>query len=300
MSEIRVYQIAKWNEYFENSRSREIEVCSWVAIPNKHHGTGFQRIMGSADGMAMYGLWCLIVQACSRQRAAGSFRRDGWLTDDGTAVGYPWDAADLAARWQQPVELVQRGLDLLCSVRIGWMVLHEQLPDGSSPDGSVSAVGGADMPTAQLPAEKDKGARTPRRGARREEKRMEVDGTTPASSPAIFRIQGVDDEGICRSLVNADLLGLIAAFHGNISIERHDEWLREADQLTLHEIMVIFAWRRRERDNIREPSGLRQARDQWRSLPIKDRREMAVDLLRSYGVDPPAALIAKCEGDRVA
>lgn len=135
-----VYQILQWNEHFENSRSREIEHPAFVLMPNKQHGMGFQRIiLAGADpleGAATFGLWTMILQACSRQPSNAEVKRDGWLTDDGQPDGQPWDAEDLALRWRLPVAFVQRALDLFCNPKVGWMACRssaDQLPTKKQP-----------------------------------------------------------------------------------------------------------------------------------------------------------------------
>jgi|GEM_PF-6670467 len=288
MAEIRIYQVANWNDHFENSRSREIEECSWVAIPNKHHGSGFSRLLASPDGLARYGLWCLIIQLCSRQISAGECRRNGWMTDDGRPSGHPWDAEDLAIRWRQNPDFVQECIDLLCSPRINWMRVHDHVPAECPIDGGLSADG------RQLHA-----IRSPRRATRREEKGREVNETPPTST-ALFRVLSVDERQIRQELDKQDLLGVVQAFGGNVSPDRHAEWHRESDQATLHEIIAIFAWRRGHRDLIREPSGLRKARALWKSEPLADRRALAIEFLKAYGIEPPVASEGPSLGNSVA
>lgn len=118
-----VYKIRDWDKFFENNKSRIIDQCSFVCMPNKQDGMGLTRIISLKNGASIYGVWCLIVGACSRQRKP----RQGYLTDDGTVEGLPWDAKDLANRWRQPVELIEEALRVLSSDRIGWLELgvHE-------------------------------------------------------------------------------------------------------------------------------------------------------------------------------
>lgn len=112
-----VYQIPGWDHHFENNKSRDIDECSYVAMPNKQHGMGFTRIMAQPDGAAIFGVWCLILQAASRQERP----RKGWLTDDGTETGIAWDIEDLAMRWRRPFDEIRRAIEVLCSPKIGWL-----------------------------------------------------------------------------------------------------------------------------------------------------------------------------------
>ena len=116
------YQIRDWNEHFENATSRERKKCMWVPMPNKQSGLGLSRILAEKDGAALYGIWVLIVGACSRQLKP----RAGWLTDtgrapDGQHAGTPWTVADLALMFRRPDKEVERALAVLSSNAVGWL-----------------------------------------------------------------------------------------------------------------------------------------------------------------------------------
>jgi uncharacterized phage protein (TIGR02220 family) len=112
-----VYQVKDWNVHFENNKSRERDCCSYACVPNKQHGMSFSRIMLESDGAAIYGIWQLIVGACSQQRKP----RNGWLTDNGHPAGTPWAPEDLAMKFRRPVDEIARALTVLCSDRVGWI-----------------------------------------------------------------------------------------------------------------------------------------------------------------------------------
>jgi hypothetical protein len=114
------YQIKDWDRHFENAKSRTIDSCSFVCIPNKQHGLGFTRIMAEADGAAIFGIWCLLLEIASRQKRP----RNGWLTDDGKQDGAPLTSEDLALRWRRPEQEVHRALTFLSSTKIGWIEAH--------------------------------------------------------------------------------------------------------------------------------------------------------------------------------
>ena len=142
-----IYQIKDWTEIFENDRSRQRERCSFVCVPNKQHGMGFARIMAEPDGASIYGIWCMMLGACSQQQcgkknAAADWQsfRDGWLTEDGLPTGEAWDAADLAVKFRRPVAEIHRCLEVVSSRKIGWMRIvknpHEQSAEQPLPDES--------------------------------------------------------------------------------------------------------------------------------------------------------------------
>jgi hypothetical protein len=134
-----VYRIRDWERHFEKAKSKTIERCAYVCLPNKQDGVGFARIMAEVDGMALFGVWTAIVQACSRQGKG----RSGWLTDNGNPprgfsgivgrpqnnyhFGIPWTAEELAFRWRRPVVEIDRALSLIADIKIGWLErLHLQ------------------------------------------------------------------------------------------------------------------------------------------------------------------------------
>ena len=118
-----IFQIKDWDAHFENDRSRQREQCSFVCVPNKQHGMGFCRIMAEPDGAAIYGIWHMLVGACSQQK-----KRDGWLTSDGESAGSPWGVDDLALKFRRPTKEIERALQVLISEKVGWIITHESPP----------------------------------------------------------------------------------------------------------------------------------------------------------------------------
>ncbi len=87
-----VYQIQNWDSLFENNKSRERDQCHFVCVPNKQDGMGLTRLLSLPNGTAVYGIFHLILGACSRQRRP----RAGWMTDDGQQTGTAWAPAEMA------------------------------------------------------------------------------------------------------------------------------------------------------------------------------------------------------------
>jgi uncharacterized phage protein (TIGR02220 family) len=125
---MKYYQIKGWMENFENNKSRERDTCSYVCVPNKQHGMSFLRIMQQKDGAMIYGIWCLILGACSQQRKP----RNGWLTHDGQQTGTPWAPSDLAMKWRRPEPEIVRSLVFLASPAIDWLLSFEVVEDQRS------------------------------------------------------------------------------------------------------------------------------------------------------------------------
>lgn len=112
-----LYQINDWGEHFENNKSKERDACRFFCVPNKQHGLGFCLITSEPDGAAIYGIWIMIVAACSRHKKP----RNGWLTQDGHQTGIPWAPEDLALQFRRPVSEINRTLEVLSSHKILWL-----------------------------------------------------------------------------------------------------------------------------------------------------------------------------------
>ena len=109
-----MYSIRDWAIHFENNRTRDMVKMSWVPVPNKHDGEGFQRIMRQADGIKIYGCWHLILQVASKcLRGRGTLVRD-----DGTPLTA--EAIALKTGWRKSAD-IQRALDFLSSPDVAWI-----------------------------------------------------------------------------------------------------------------------------------------------------------------------------------
>lgn len=187
-----LYRIAHWQKHFENHKSRSRETCAWVKMPNKQDGMGLQRILAEPDGIALFGVWCLILQKCSRQPAP----RDGWLTDDGSELGSPWDTTELAFQWRQSADLLERAIATFCSPRIGWMEMHasavskggvhsgDTKPPKSVPDSRKSvpdSANGGHQTAKKCPLQEEKEGKEGRKTGGRE---IDLDGVADAAAAA--------------------------------------------------------------------------------------------------------------------
>lgn len=83
---------------------------------------GFTYLMSLPTGAAIYGIFQMVIGACSQQ----SRPRNGWLTDNGRASGRPWTLDDIALRFRRTVEEVKISMEALCSPRVGWIVELDQ------------------------------------------------------------------------------------------------------------------------------------------------------------------------------
>lgn len=168
------YQVANWDKHFENERSRSRKHCSFVCVPNKQHGMGFSRIMAEKDGSAIYGVWHLVLGACSQQE-----NRNGWLTSDGEPTGIPWGVEDLSLKFRRPQSEISRALDLLSSPKVGWIVIHNSLTDSDKLQNPPSTPR---LPPAHPPS-------APLEEKRREEKRMEGKTASRPVHPSLEEVK---------------------------------------------------------------------------------------------------------------
>lgn len=113
-----VYFIRDWDQHFEVSQSKRADRLRWVAVPNRHDGKSFRRLMRMADGLAIYGCFHLIIQVASKCPIRGRLE-----DSDG-----PLSASDISDKTGAPVELIQRALDVCVSREIGWIGRSDATP----------------------------------------------------------------------------------------------------------------------------------------------------------------------------
>jgi len=92
---VKLYTIRKWNELFENNRSRELVNLRWTVIPNRHDGETYTRMVTHKDGAKMFAAWVLILQVASKCEPRGTLVRG-----DGT----PLNSVALSLKTRAPME----------------------------------------------------------------------------------------------------------------------------------------------------------------------------------------------------
>jgi hypothetical protein len=147
---LKVYKIREWKEIFEKAEWRKLRNRWWVAIPVKHDGTGFRRLMAMKNGVELFGAWVLIVQVASKCRMPGT------LADE---TG-PLTARDIAIKTGAPEKLVVRALSVVTSSEIGWMTV-EDYQDDSRPAADDPPATTAAPPPASREARDDSRASRP-------------------------------------------------------------------------------------------------------------------------------------------
>jgi hypothetical protein len=118
---MKAYRIKDWDEIYENNRSRTVKECRWVAIPNRHDGEGFKRVMRHDRASDIFTAFVLILQVASRCQPRGSLVRDG----------RPHDADSLALKTSGRREWFEIALEVLSAPDIGWIESFD-VPDSQA------------------------------------------------------------------------------------------------------------------------------------------------------------------------
>lgn len=116
-----VYSIRDWERNFEKAQSRKLDVMSWVAMPVKHDGLGYRRIISMPDGPLIYSAWVLMVQVAAKCKVRGV------LADENG----PLTADDLFVKTGCPVVVFEKAIEVLSSRQIGWLLVGDWETDGS-------------------------------------------------------------------------------------------------------------------------------------------------------------------------
>ena len=105
------YRIKDWDEHFEKAQSRVCSNMAWVAVPNKHDGKGYRRLVRHPRRVELFTAWILIVQVASKQK------KRGLLVDlDG-----PITAEDISDCTGYPTEIFELAFSVLIEPKIGWL-----------------------------------------------------------------------------------------------------------------------------------------------------------------------------------
>lgn len=136
---VPTYRVRDWDLHFETSDSRRRKhALTWIGIPTKHDGRGFNRLRRQSDWPALYGAWVLIVAIAAKCPARGVL-----ADQDG-----PFTAIDIADKVGLPDDLVQRCLDVLTSPELGvnWLEITADAQQTCSTSTADLQQASADLP----------------------------------------------------------------------------------------------------------------------------------------------------------
>jgi hypothetical protein len=133
-------RVKDWDTWFENNKSRTYKNKSQVCMPNKQ-GLGYRRLLRMPNGEAMFGAWCAMIEALSRQQ-----NRAGWLTENGKKDSRPLGSGEIAELTLFSEATCSQMLDACAQETIGWLIVTAdkdttRTPDGQQTDTTVPLQG---------------------------------------------------------------------------------------------------------------------------------------------------------------
>lgn len=111
MSNPKVYAVVDWPRLFEKAQSRRCASALWVAVPNKHDGNGYRRIVAYPDSCQIFTAWILILEVASKMPERGILYKDG----------YALDAEDLAIKTGFPTAIFELAFEKLQDKKVQWL-----------------------------------------------------------------------------------------------------------------------------------------------------------------------------------
>jgi hypothetical protein len=111
---MKIYRVARWEEIYENNRSRTVKDLRWVSVPNNHDGEKYTELMERDDAAVLFTAWILIVEVASRCWPRGVLVR---------ADGSPYDAHSLARKTRGRRDWFEKALPYFESN--GWLLAEE-------------------------------------------------------------------------------------------------------------------------------------------------------------------------------
>ena len=123
-------RIRDWEQLYENSKTRALKRLTWVPVPNRHDGDGYNQLVEHPNGAAYLGAWVAIIQVASKCDPRGTLIRDG---------GSPHTADSISRMSRLPAAILDEAIERLLS--IGWLeavqVNEIAIPDNSPSEPNV-------------------------------------------------------------------------------------------------------------------------------------------------------------------
>lgn len=117
--------IKDWDDYFENSTSRQRPNCYWCGIPNKMDGDGYIKLCRQDKPEWIYTAWITMILIASKPKGRDN---RGILK---TTCGEPHTPATLADKARFTEKIYEHAIPIL--LEIGWLEIDEEYevkPDG--------------------------------------------------------------------------------------------------------------------------------------------------------------------------
>ena len=106
-----IYRIRNWDELYEKAQTRRCKSMSWVAIPNRHDGSGYRRIAEHECNCELFTAWILMLEVASKMPQRGLLVKDGRALTE----------TDLAYMTGFPKEIFTVAFTVLVDGEIGWL-----------------------------------------------------------------------------------------------------------------------------------------------------------------------------------
>ena len=122
-------RIAKWDDVFEDSKSRKLVNLKYLQMPLDLNSNGYINLMAhGAEGMAAYGVFMAVCQLAGARRME---HRGKVCRSDGS----PLTAKQLASHLRMDIDNLSAALDLLKNPDVGWLI-----DDDGGPEPTPSAT----------------------------------------------------------------------------------------------------------------------------------------------------------------
>lgn len=112
---MKLYIINKWNELYENNRSRSVSDLTWVPISNRHDGEHYTAIVSHEHGSKIFAAFILMVEVASRCQPRGMLIRDNRT---------PHTAQTLSTKTRAPIEWFELAIKYL-EKETDWLLVQD-------------------------------------------------------------------------------------------------------------------------------------------------------------------------------
>lgn len=106
------YSVTRWDECYENNRTRKMVAMQWIPVPNSHDGDGYVELVSRKNGAAYLGAWLAILQVASKGKERGTLVRRN---------GKPHTAKTIAKITRLDEKIITETLQLLVSEDVAWL-----------------------------------------------------------------------------------------------------------------------------------------------------------------------------------
>jgi len=105
-------RISAFEEVFVCSMADRAVEITWTKFPVARNSVGYRRLMETSEGRDAYAVFIGALRLVCRGRTGGYL----------TVKGHPMTDKDIASETGIPVDVVRKGLEMLASTHIGWIV----------------------------------------------------------------------------------------------------------------------------------------------------------------------------------